>query len=122
MVAHSTIYYDIPALVLRRGQEFSFTLIFNQAFHSDKYRLSLIFKPQTWKNFPVVKIPVNGSFNGWSAKIISIENQKDNHLGLQILSSSDALIGKYSVSIQIKTKFFFFSINLFIAFTGNSSE
>jgi uncharacterized membrane protein len=100
MEAHSTIYYDIPALVLRRGQEFSFSLIFNQAFQSDKYHLSLIFKPQTWRNFSVVKIPVDSSSNGWSAKIIPIENQKQNSIGIQILSSSDALIGKYSVSIQ----------------------
>lgn len=94
--AHSTIYYDIPALVLRRGQEFSFTILFNQVFHSDKYSLSFIFKPQTWKNFPVVKIPVNGSVDGWSAKVIS----KKNSIQVQIFSSSDALIGKYSVSIR----------------------
>jgi hypothetical protein len=99
MQEHATIYYDIPGLVLRRGQEFSFILTFNQAFHADKYQLFVIFKPQTWRNFPVVKIPLNDSSNGWSAKRIPTEHQKNN-IGIQILSSTDALIGKYSVSIQ----------------------
>ena len=93
---HSTIYYDVPALVLRRGQEFSFSIVFNQTLASDKYSLAFIFKPQTWKNFPVVKIPMNGSSKGWSANVSS----KNNSMKVQIVSASDALIGKYSVSIR----------------------
>ncbi|CAF2233753.1 unnamed protein product, partial [Rotaria magnacalcarata] len=46
MEEHSTIYYDIQGLVLRRGQPFSFTITFNQDFPADKYNLSFIFKPQ----------------------------------------------------------------------------
>ncbi len=121
MKEHSTIYYDIPGLVLRRGQEFSIVLIFNQAFQSEKYHLSLIFKSQTWQNFPVIKIPLNDSFNGWFVKTTTIEDQKSNHVGLQILSSSNALIGKYSVRRKIlKTKFF--AINLFTVIIGSSFE
>ncbi len=107
MEEHSTIYYDIQGLILRRGQEFSFIITFNQIYHDDKYHLSVIFKPQTWRNFPVVKIPLNGSSNGWSAKISPTEGQKNNQICFQIISSSDAIIGKYSVSIR-KKKFFFY--------------
>jgi len=102
MKEHSTIYYDIRGLFLRRGQEFSFLITFNQAFHEDKYHLSVIFKPQTWSNFPIVIIPLNGSSNGWSAKSIPIEDQKDNQICFQINSPSDAIIGKYSVNISKK--------------------
>ena len=99
MEEHSTIYYGIPGLVLRRGQEFSLNLLFNQAFHPDENHLSLIFKLQTWRNFPVIKIPLNSSSNGWSVKTIPTDDEKKNHIALQIFSPADALIGKYSVSI-----------------------
>lgn len=113
MEGHSTIYYDIPGLILRRGQEFSFILTFNQAFHYDKYHLSIIFKSLTWPNFPVVKIPVNDLSNGWSTTIIPTENEKNNNqICFQINSSSDAPIGKYSVNIT-KNIFIFF-LYLFI--------
>src|SRR5437868_6362424 len=103
MKEHSTIYYDIPGLILRRGQEFSFIIKFNQIFYLNKYQISIIFKHQTWKNFPNIKIPLNNSSNGWSTKIIQTKN---NQIILQIISSSDAIIGKYSVSIQNKQKNF----------------
>jgi hypothetical protein len=39
MEEHSTIHYDIPGLVLRRGQPFSFTVTFNKDFDADQYQL-----------------------------------------------------------------------------------
>jgi hypothetical protein len=39
MEEHSTIHYDIPGLVLRRGQPFSFTVTFNRDFDADQYQL-----------------------------------------------------------------------------------
>jgi uncharacterized membrane protein len=123
MKEHSTIYYDIRGLFLRRGQEFSFLITFNQAFHDDKYHLSVIFKPQTWSNFPIVKIPLNGSSNGWSAKSIPTENQKNNQIYFQIISPSDAIIGKYSVNISKKTKLLLcYFIFILIASTRNLSN
>ncbi|CAF4104149.1 unnamed protein product [Rotaria sordida] len=100
MEEHSTIYYDIQGLILRRGQPFLFTITFNQDFYIDKYNLSVIFKSQTWSNFPNVKIPLNSSSNGWSAKRLFIEDQKNNRICFQINSPSNAPIGKYSVSIK----------------------
>lgn len=123
MQEHSTIYYDIRGLVLRRGQEFSFLITFNQAFHDDKYHLSVIFKPQTWLNFPIVKIPFNGSSNGWSTKLILIENQKNNQICFQMLSPSDAIIGKYSVNIRKKKELLVrYFIFILIASTRNLSN
>jgi hypothetical protein len=94
---HSTIYYDIEGLLLRRGQVFSITVTFNQDFHPDKNQLSIVFKPQTWINLPDVIIPLNGSSNGWSTKRIANENQKNDCIHFQINSPSDAVIGKYFV-------------------------
>ncbi|CAM4766822.1 unnamed protein product [Rotaria magnacalcarata] len=101
MEEHSTIYYDIQGLVLRRGQPFSFTITFNQDFPADKYNLSFIFKPQTWPNFPRVKIPLNGSSNGWSAERLSTKDQENNCVYFQICSPCDATIGKYSFFLEI---------------------
>lgn len=124
MEEHSTIYYNTPELVLRRGQEFSCILLFNQAFQSDKYQLIIVFKSQTWRNFPVIKIPLNESSNGWSVKINdkNDENQKKNQLQLRVCSSPSALIGKYSVRIlnrRIGTERFSLSIECLVLL-GNS--
>jgi uncharacterized membrane protein len=100
MAEHSTIYYDIEGLVLRRGQVFSFTITFNRSFNSDKYHLSIIFKCQTWLNSSYVKIPLNSSFNGWSAKRIFPKDENNNRISFEINSPSDAIIGKYFVSIK----------------------
>ena len=99
MKEHLTIYYDIPGLVLRRGQIFSFCIAFNQDFHADKYHLSVIFHSQTWPDSPAVRIPLNDSSNGWSATRILTEGQKNDCIYFQIDSPSDAMIGKYSVSV-----------------------
>jgi hypothetical protein len=119
MKEHSTIYYDIKGLILRRGQEFSFDITFNQAFHNDKHHLSIMFKPLTWVNSPIITIPLNGSSNGWTAKAIPTEDQKNNQICFQITSSSNAIIGKYSVNIRNKKIFSYSFIFLFllIAFT-----
>ncbi|CAF3343561.1 unnamed protein product [Rotaria sp. Silwood2] len=103
MEEHSTIYYDIQGLILRRGQPFSFIITFNQDFHTDKYNLSVIFKSKTWMNIPSVKIPLNDSSNGWSAKTLFTEDQKNNHICFQIDSPSDAIIGKYSLLLEISS-------------------
>ena len=111
---HSTIYYDIPGLVLRRGKKFSFIITFNQAYQNDKHHLSVMFKSQIWQNIPIIKIPLNSSFNGWSTKVITNEDQNLNNLHLQIISPPDTLIGKYSVNIkQKKISFFIFCIFLY---------
>ncbi len=39
MDEHSTNHYDIPGLVLRRGQPFSFTVTFNRNFDTDQDQL-----------------------------------------------------------------------------------
>lgn len=114
MEEHSTIYYDIQGLILRRGQEFSFITTFNQGFHSDKYQLSIVFKSLTWPNLPVVKIPLNGSSNGWSARSIPMKDQKNNQICFEIISSSDTPIGKYDVNIKQKNfHFYIFLLNRF---------
>ena len=39
MDEHSTSHYDIPGLVLRRGQPFSFTVTFNRDFDAEQYQI-----------------------------------------------------------------------------------
>lgn len=39
MEEHSTNHYDIPGLVLRRGQVFSLTVTFNRDFNPEQHQL-----------------------------------------------------------------------------------
>ncbi|CAF4033973.1 unnamed protein product, partial [Adineta steineri] len=101
MEEHSTIYYDIDGLVLRRGQAFLLSVTFNQDFNADRHYISVIFKCQTWLNSSEVKIPLNNSSNEWSAKRVFTGDGRSNCVCLQINSPSDALIGKYSIFLEI---------------------
>ena len=100
--AHSTIFYDLPGLLLRRGEPFTLSFDFNQDADRTRSDLALIFQAETWSNVPPVKVPLNdGNTNGWSTKrILSTpeEQKKDEPLTLQIHSPSTIPIGKYSVS------------------------
>ena len=121
---HSTNHYDIPGLVLRRGQAFSFTVTFNRDFSPEEHQLyvrlaigillgmrkrlktnkdllgsrSMISKRTQLRL--LVDEEVTG--NGWSARTIPDEGKegqpKKNRVSLQVTSPSDAIIGKYSVS------------------------
>jgi hypothetical protein len=98
MEEHSTIFYDTPGLVLRRGQSFSSTITMNDEFRSDQCQLSLIVRSTTWPTSLPIRIPFNGKSNdGWSIQCQSSDNEKKNRLCLEISSPSNALIGKYSV-------------------------
>ena len=97
MEEHSTIYYDLRGLVLRRGQAFSFTITFDQNLDVDQSQLSIIFRSDTCLKFIPIKIPIDGTSNGWTTKRLSTADEKKNQLRLEIHSPADAFIGKYSV-------------------------
>ena len=97
MEEHSTIYYDLPGLVLRRGQPFELTVTFSEEFDAEQKRLSLVFKPETWLNASEVKIPLDGTAQGWSTRRIVDNDERKDRVRFRIDSPADALIGKYSV-------------------------
>jgi hypothetical protein len=120
---HSTNHYDIPGLVLRRGQTFSFTVTFNRDFNAEQNQLfvrlaigsrcsydshdqsmhilgscSMISKRTQIR----LRVDDTTDTHGWSAKTMPMDNKDDtdkksNRISLQIVSPSDAIIGKYSV-------------------------
>ena len=97
---HSTIYYDISGLVLRRGQTFSLTITFDRNLAADQSRLSVIFQSKTFSKLTPIKIPIDGTFDGWSVTRLPTADEKSNRLDLEIHSPSDAVIGKYFVRSQ----------------------
>lgn len=93
---HSTIFYDLPGLLLRRGQPFSLSFRFNQCLNNERSHLSLIFQCETWTNFPPIKVPLDdGNIDKWSVERLVATT--DDHLSINISSPSDLPIGKYSV-------------------------
>ncbi|CAF0789791.1 unnamed protein product [Rotaria sp. Silwood1] len=111
MEEHSTNHYDIPGLVLRRGQSFSFTVTFNKDYDIEQNQLyiRLAIGPRSMiSKRTQIRLLVDGtpSGNGWSAKSIPIEDddvktKKKNCISLQINSPSDAIIGKYTLLLEV---------------------
>jgi hypothetical protein len=104
---HSTNQYDIPGLVLRRGQAFSFTVTFNRDFHPEEHQLYVrlaIGSRSMISKRTQLRLLVDGKAtgNGWSARTLPVEVKEDqakkNRVSLQVTSPPDAIIGKYSVS------------------------
>ncbi|CAF1070758.1 unnamed protein product [Rotaria sordida] len=109
MKEHSTNHYDVPGLVLRRGQSFSFTVTFNRDYDIEQHQLCIrlaIGSRSMISKKTQIRLLVDGtpSGNGWSARKIPIEDdeiktKKNNRISVQIDSPSDAIIGKYNVSL-----------------------
>jgi hypothetical protein len=73
-----------------------------------------------------IRVLVDGTpnGNGWSAKKIPIEGEEDkkaNRISLQIESPSNAIIGKYIVSLD-NPKIVSINFFLFIVITRNTSN
>ncbi|CAF2714038.1 unnamed protein product [Rotaria sp. Silwood2] len=112
MEEHSTKHYDIPGLVLRRGQSFSFTVTFNRDYDVEEHQLyiRLAIGPRSMMSKQTqIRLLVDGtpSGNGWSAKRIpaeddEIKTKKNNRISLQIDSPSDAIIGKYTLLLEVR--------------------
>ncbi|CAF0762171.1 unnamed protein product [Adineta ricciae] len=111
MDEHYTSHYDIPGLVLRRGQPFSFTVTFNRDFEAEQYqvyvRLAIGARSMISKRTQIRLLadgPPNG--NGWSAKKIPTDGEEDkkknNRISLQVESPSDAIIGKYTLLLEVR--------------------
>ncbi|UJR26471.1 hypothetical protein I4U23_007798 [Adineta vaga] len=111
MDEHSTSHYDIPGLVLRRGQPFSFTVTFNRDFEAEQYqiyvRLAIGARSMMSKRTQI-RLLVDGTptGNGWAAKKIPTEGEEDkkknNRISLQVDSPSDAIIGKYTLLLEVR--------------------
>ncbi|CAM4896545.1 unnamed protein product [Rotaria socialis] len=111
MEEHSTKHYDIPGLVLRRGQKFSFTVTFNRDYdvkqHQLYVRLTTGSRSMISKHTQI-RLLVDGTenLNGWSVKSLSLGNnetqEKNNRISLEINSPSDAIIGKYSLLLEVR--------------------
>lgn len=103
---HSTIFYDLPGLLLRRGQPFTLALTFNQSFDANRSHLALIFQASTWSDVPPVKVPLDGeTSNGWSIRRLPSQDETketNDHLSLQVTSPPDTPIGKYAVGLPME--------------------
>ncbi|XP_030067183.1 protein-glutamine gamma-glutamyltransferase E [Microcaecilia unicolor] len=101
--AHNTSYYDSSDLILRRAQPFFITLTCNRALQSGD---NITFTAQTGprpsdsnKTRRVFNLSKSGSdSSSWSAVV---QSSNSNTLRISISTTSDSIVGLYSLSAQI---------------------
>ncbi|VDI23917.1 Hypothetical predicted protein [Mytilus galloprovincialis] len=100
--AHKTSLYEIPNLILRRGQSFDISITFDRTFSEADDEIVLRFvtgrQPMQSKNtvIPVTKVR-NLQPGEWGYQITSTEDKK---VSLKICTGSSCVVGRYTVYID----------------------
>lgn len=100
--AHKTSLYEIPNLILRRGQSFDISITFDRTFSEADDEIVLRFvtgrQPMQSKNtvIPVTKVR-NLQQGEWGYQITSTEDKK---VSLKICTGSSCVVGRYTVYID----------------------
>lgn len=113
---HHTLEYHLvekekPSLVIRRGQPFIIKITFNRPFQSLQDVVCLVFTAKDAKNpsyaqmtlisVPVIEHKPEPSKTEWTAKLI---NNNGSTIAVEILISSQAIIGTWSLDVDTKLK------------------
>ena len=101
MEKHRTIYYDLPALIVRRGFPLVLTITFNGEFDPSQNSLNFRIRSTTWPTSSEIVIPLGKTTNGWSVHTKEFDPAEKKALYsnvFQLISPVNAQIGKYSVS------------------------
>jgi len=106
--AHHTDKYEHSNLIVRRGESFDITLIFNRAYEASRDTIVLQFvvgyRPQESKG-SIIRIPVSQTkdyaYGAWSVKIA--QDNREN-MRLQVIPPADAVVGRYQFYVETKTK------------------
>jgi len=106
--AHHTDKYEHSNLIVRRGESFDITLIFNRAYEASRDTIVLQFvvgyRPQESKG-SIIRVPVSQTkdyaYGAWSVKIA--QDNREN-MRLQVIPPADAVVGRYQFYVETKTK------------------
>ncbi|OWF54544.1 protein-glutamine gamma-glutamyltransferase K-like isoform X1 [Mizuhopecten yessoensis] len=103
---HRTSAYEIPNLILRRGQTFDISITFDRSFTESTDDIVLKFvtgrQPLQSKGtvVPVTKVR-EISPGKWGYQILGVEDKKVN---IKVCSGSDAIVGRYQLFIDTTHK------------------
>ncbi|KAK7498048.1 hypothetical protein BaRGS_00010636, partial [Batillaria attramentaria] len=100
--AHHTSSYEIPNLVLRRGQAFEMVITFERAFNQNEDSIVLKFvtgsRPLQSKGSVVsVRKKSEAMSMDWTFDIVSV---MDKAVTLKVTSAADAIVGRYEMFID----------------------
>ncbi|KAJ8302755.1 hypothetical protein KUTeg_019151 [Tegillarca granosa] len=100
--AHKTSGYEIPNLIIRRGQAFEISIVFDRSFNETEDELTLKFvtgrQPLQSKGTVISVNKVHQLKTGqWGFQITSVEDKKVN---LKVLSSSESIVGRYQLFVD----------------------
>ncbi|XP_025115118.1 protein-glutamine gamma-glutamyltransferase K-like isoform X2 [Pomacea canaliculata] len=100
--AHHTSAYEIPNLVLRRGQAFEMVITFERAFNRDDDSIVLKFvtgsRPLQSKGSVVSVRQVSEAHAGdWNYELVSVV---DRAVTLKVISTPKAIVGRYEMFID----------------------
>ncbi|XP_078508146.1 protein-glutamine gamma-glutamyltransferase 5-like [Lissotriton helveticus] len=95
--AHSTHENNTKHLIVRRGQAFDISLQFNRGFQDDVDQLTFIMETGSGKK---TKAPLSKqtSANNWGA---TVKSNKGNSLEVSLFTPANAIIGWYTLSLEI---------------------
>ncbi|KAK3611436.1 hypothetical protein CHS0354_027163 [Potamilus streckersoni] len=101
-LAHRTKEYEIPNLLLRRGQAFDLSIIFDRTFSRQDDTIVLKFvtgsQPRQSKGTVVpVKMDTNLNNSQWGYQLLSAEDRKVN---LKVMTAHDAIVGRYHLFVE----------------------
>ncbi|KAM7126436.1 protein-glutamine gamma-glutamyltransferase E [Molossus nigricans] len=102
---HHTDVYSSQELILRRGQQFTFSVTFNRSLRSGE-NLGFItstgpYPSESARTKTVFPLSNGASGGSWYAQLLS---QRDNTLTISISSPANAPIGWYTLDLQISSQ------------------
>ncbi|BFZ12584.1 hypothetical protein BsWGS_15622 [Bradybaena similaris] len=100
--AHHTAEYEVPNLILRRGQVFDINIDFNRTYIKGQDAVSLKFvtgsRPTQSRGSVVPVVQVDRIQEGqWGFELAAVQ---DKSVTLRVSSSSDAIVGRYELFID----------------------
>jgi len=104
--AHRTDDYELQELIVRRGQEFEVTVTFNREYSPDDDVILLQFatgkRPQESKG-SLVRVVIQETLtpSKWGMRV---KETSGNTVRLSIMSAAKAIIGRYEVFVETKSK------------------
>lgn len=104
--AHKTSDYEIPNLIIRRGQQFDISITFDRAFscQDDELVLKFVTGRQPLQSKSTV-VPVHRvqalKDRVWGYQLVRVE---DKQVQLKVCTSPDAIVGRYNLFIETTHK------------------
>ncbi|XP_002738254.1 protein-glutamine gamma-glutamyltransferase K-like [Saccoglossus kowalevskii] len=102
--AHRTDEYDVPNVLLRRGQLFEIVVAFEQQVKLNEHEIHVVISlgesPKVTDDTKI-SVPIGKTAKHWKVDLLSI---KDDEVSLRIHSPADAPVGKLNIGLSAMLK------------------